>query len=426
MNVRFQILQPSKLRSCAVSTQTPISSKSFNYFKDTKSFYSSMTTSAGLSTSLQADFSLSFTLDSSSKGISGFDRTVTGSDLLIMASVNQTMLNKDCIQRYQLLDQTFLADFQNLPTNIPSPWESGSWIQYDAFLKKHGSHVVTSITYGASISQMAFADTSDSYSERDFQVKSCLALAGPTDVGKLNVSICSGIDKSEITRVSSMSISDNLVVRGGTDETRNQLILERSAELIDKFMNEATTTNTPIKYSFTSVWDLLQGAFVGINQANFIRAVNLEYYFLGYLNYGCDYRTTGGQDLQLFNFTSGANAGTPQYQCTIAPKGCHSDNDCHYKPIWCSCKGASCIALYEVPLDTGSTKTVAQANTDSDWGWQGCDWKKGAAGFKCICRHENKERMVVWSRDNKDAMYHASFRMMEMMEGKKDGTKEEL
>ena len=34
--------------------------------------------------------------------------------------------------------------------------------------------------------------------------------------------------------------------------------------------------------------------------------------------------------------------------------------------------------------------------------------------------------MVVWSRDNKDAMYHASFRMMEMMEGKKDGTKEDL
>lgn len=198
-----------------------------------------MTSTAGLDSSLQSDFSLSFTLDSVSKGISSFKRTVTGNSLLIMAAASQTLLIKDCIINPSYIDENLLTDFAALPEDINSPWQLNSWQLYDAFLKKHGSHVVTAVTYGSSINQMAFADTSDSYSERDFQVKSCLSLAGPTDIGKVNVSMCAGIDQSEITKVSTMTMSDSLVVRGGTQETRNALIKQRTAELIETFMNEA-------------------------------------------------------------------------------------------------------------------------------------------------------------------------------------------
>ena len=411
---------------CSRDSQDYTSSRSFSFFKDTKSFYSTMTSTADLDSSLQSDFSLSFTLDSVSKGISSFKRTVTGNSLLIMAAASQTLLIKDCINSPSHIDQNLLTDFTALPQIINSPWQLNSWQLYDAFLKKHGSHVVTAVTYGSSINQMAFADTSESYSERDFQVKSCLSLAGPTDIGELNVSMCAGIDQSEITKVSTMTMSDSLIVRGGNQATRNELIKHRTAELIETFMNEANETHAPILYTFTSIWDILQGIFAGVDQLNFLRAVNLEYYYLGYLNYGCDYQVYGGQELQKFNFTLSANPSKPEYECTLAPTGCHSDGDCHYKPIWCSCKGQSCVHYKDETLDTGAIKTTAYANTNADWGWHGCDWKPGLAGSKCICRYESKQRCTVWKRDSKNAMYQAHSESLYRMVKNKEGGKEEL
>lgn len=385
-----------------------------------------MTTTAGLDSSLQSDYSLGFTLDSVSKGISSLKRTVTGNSLVIMAAASQTLLNKDCISDSSYIDQTLLKDFSALPQFILSPWELRSWQLYDVFLKKHGSHVVTAITNGSSINQMAFADTSDSYSERDFQVKSCLSLAGPTEIGELNVSMCAGINQNEIIEVSKMTMSDSLVVRGGTQETRNKLIKERTAGLIEKFLNEANETHTPIHYTFTPIWDILQGIFAGVDHDNLLRAVNLEYYFLGYLNYGCKHQVSGGQDLQMFNFTDGANPHSPEYECTLAPIGCHSDSDCHYKPIWCSCKGQSCVHYKDETLNTAAIKTTAYANTGSDWGWHGCYWKSGLAGSVCCCGYESKQRSTVWSRSSKHAMYSAHFKSLHSKANNKEGGKEEL
>lgn len=421
-----QVLKPDMVRKCSKNSQDYSSSRSFSFFKDTKSFYSTITSTAGLTSSLQSDFSLSFTLDSVSKGISSFKRTVTGNSLLIMAAAGQTLLIKDCVNNPSHIDENLLRDFAALPEVIKSPWQLNSWQLYEVFLKKHGSHVVTAVTNGSSINQMAFADTSDSYSERDFQVKSCLSLAGPTDVGELDVSMCAGIDQSEITKVSTMTMSDSLVVRGGTQATRNALIKQRTAELIETFLNEANRTHAPVHYTFTSIWDILQGIFAGVDQSNFLRAVNLEYYYLGYLNYGCDYQLYSGQELQKFDFTSGASPSSPEYECTLAPEGCHSDDDCHYKPIWCSCKGPSCVHYKDKTLDTGAIKTTAYANTNEDWGWHGCDWKPGLAGSVCICRSESKLRSTVWKRDNKNAMYYAHSKSLYLKAKNKEEGKEEL
>lgn len=424
-----KVLKPEMVSKCSKYSRDYSSVRTFTFFKDTKSFYTTLTTTAGLDSSLQSDFSLSFTIDSVSKGISSTKRTVTGNSLLIMAAAGQTLLIKDCISNPSYIDKTLLTDFAALPQSINSPWEKNSWQLYDVFLKKHGSHVVTAVTSGSSINQMAFADTSDSYSERDFQVKSCLSLAGPTDIGELNVSMCAGIDKSEITKVSTMTMSDSLVVRGGTQRTRNALIKQRTAGLIETFLNEANMSHAPIHYTYTSIWDILQGLFAGVDRLNFVRAVNLEYYYLGYLNYGCDYQVFGEQDLhplQKFDFTPGANPSSPEYECTLAPTGCHNDNDCHYKPIWCSCKGQSCVHYKEETLDTGVIKTTAFANTNNDWGWHGCDWKPWLAGSKCICKHESKQRTTVWKRDNKNAMYRAHFKSLHRLADNKEEVKEEL
>lgn len=386
-----------------------VTKRGFNYYKNSGAFYSSVATTYGVGSSLKTDFSLGVTLGAASQSRSAFGRSVTENSLLIEASYGQEMLNKNCLMFEKNFDQEFLNRFRALNDTIRDPWLPRAWKDYDAFLK-HGSHVVTSTLLGSSINQMVFAETVDSYSKRNFKVKSCLSLAGTKDtedIPELGVSVCSGIDKSEISQVSKMSMSDYLTIRGGTAETRNELLKHRTADLIVKFMNEAKATKSAIQYTLTPIWEILQALYVGIDPENFVRAVNLEYYYLGFLNYGCYYKSDGGQDLQKFDFAEGSSAKSPQYECSLAPEGCHSDGDCRSRAVaWCSCRGPSCVRYRDVKLDyTCNEKTTAEINMDADWDWHGCERKY----LHCYCSSPSKRRTPVWRIENKNALYEAHF-----------------
>jgi len=401
-----QVLRSSAVPQCTITAKQDVSSRGFKFYKNTEEFYSSMTTSSGLESSLQTDFSLSQTLDQASENVGGSDRRVTGNSLYFVASYRQEILNKDCLNYGKDFDEKFLDSFQSLPVNIPQPWMDSDWKEYDIFLKKYGSHVFTSISVGSMINQMAFAETSDSYTERDFQVKSCMSLGISSAFG---VSMCSDIDKSEASRVSKMNMRGELVIKGGTTETRNELIKNRTADLIEKFMNEANATNAAIQYTLSATWDILLSLYVGKDNDNFIKAVNLEFYYLGFLNYGCNYQTNGGQDLQMFNLAKGSSPTSPQYECSLAPEGCHRNDDCHVKVFSrCRCYGTSCIKYEEVTLDTGKTKKNAHVNRDDNsLKGHGCSYKSSKA--QCYCTDESKQRTVVWpaKRGSKDVLYKA-------------------
>ena len=104
--------------------------------------------------------------------------------------------------------------------------------------------------------------------------------------------------------------------------------------------------------------------------------------------------------MQKFDYTKNRHQKTsPEFECTLAAEGCHSDSDCHYKPVWCSCRGSSCIHYKKVNQDTGAIKITAYANTDQDWGWQGCDWY--VAGSYCKC-YNHKNQKVVWRMPSRD------------------------
>ena len=398
--------------SCVRVSPVYQSGRYFTFYSDTASFYSSLTTNTHLSAELRSDFSLSTTLNVQSKEISGSEKTVTGNDLVIIAKSVSFSLDKSCIDPSAFTDG-FIRDLNALPTAVSSPWLSSSWRLYDTFLKKYGSHVMMEITTGSEISQSSYASTSSSYSERDFQVKSCIGLAGPTEVGKMNVSLCANVTNEEINTVSSMKMSTTLNLNGGTTTTRNKLLQERTPELIEQFMNEANETAAPIRYKLISVWDLLKQSFIGVSD-DFIRGLNLEYYYRGFLNYGCQYENSGGQDLQKFDFTNTSTKDNPDYECTLAPKGCHNDDDCHYHiGVWCACRGPSCVLYETTTLDTGENKTTAYINADESWGWRGCDWKVWAS--VCECYNTNTERVRVWP-DNAlqlDALYKAHNSMIE-------------
>ena len=229
-----------------------------------------------------------------------------------------------------------------------------------------------------------------------------MKLAGPSNVGKVGVEACANVSKSEMSNATKMNTVDKLVIRGGTKETRNALYKKRTEELIEKLLNEAGESDASVAHSFRSIRDILQSRFE-TGSDNYIRAINLHYYYLGYLNYGCRFKESGDVHIQKFDYTRGSTKDSPEFECSLAAEGCHSDDDCHYKVgIWCSCRGKTCVHYKSVKQDTGISKVTAYANTDEDWGWHGCDWK--VAGFYCDCYNENREtRREVWRMPSRDA-----------------------
>ena len=373
----------------------------FEYYESTKAFYSKLASQAGLDASLESAYSLSATLDTVTKKTGSRNSKVSGISLIAEALSEKIHLDKDCLNDESFeFKKSFMSSLERLPLKITKPWRKNSWRPYHDFLVRYGSHIVTAVLRGVRIKQMSFSRSSKSHSERDFQVKSCVALAGPTSVGKVGVSACANISKSESSKTSDMSTTDKLVIRGGSREIRSQLLHDRSKELIQQLMNEDADKHSSVQHTFRAIWKVLESRFPS-GSPNYVRGLNLQYYYLGFLNYGCKHVKSGKLKIQKFDYSESSNDQYPEFECTLAKEGCHSDDDCHYRPVWCSCRGETCVFYKEEKQDTGIAKETAYANTKENTSWKGCDWK--FFGSWCACYNTNLDRRkVVWSLPNKD------------------------
>ena len=366
-------------------------------YANTESFYRSLTSTTSLSPKLETDFTLGATLDVTTNGISGGERNLSGVSLNDFATYQVCFLESVCISNSKL-NTEFQRDFENLNTNIDHPWFESSWVDYEAFFTKYGSHFISEVGYGARFYQHAFSDARMEYTSRNLTVRACAALAGPAGIGILKIEACEGINKQEIDSVSSLAIYTLLVIRGGTAETRAELYKNRTVDGIAKFMSEANATEMPIEYKFIPIWSLLQERYLGTE--HFSKARNIEAYYLGYGNYGCAYQqilnSTKFDCYQRFEYSPAATSHTPAYQCVIAPEGCHADTDCHmHDAIQCACHGNSCIRHYPITMDTGAVKMMARPNHDAKWGSHGC----GKHFLKCTCDSVDWNYSTVWDQD---------------------------
>ena len=192
-------------------------------------------------------------------------------------------------EKKSTLVEDFLDYLENLPLMVETPWFHNSWKEYRTFLNKYGSHVITSVKSGSRFQQMVFEESSESYSERDFQVKACVSDAGPTSVGELGVSACSNVDINEMSKASKISVNETRFVRGVLRATNSELNNGKvSATLIKKLRKEADKEPSPIQHTFMPISSILQSRFK-LGSKNYIRATNLDYYN-GFLNYGCTYK----------------------------------------------------------------------------------------------------------------------------------------
>ena len=179
------IFEPFKSECFIDETKKIQSSRKFmEYYENSRAFYSSLATQSELDVSLQSSYTLGVSLQVATKSKSSQSNKVSGISLNAVAINEKILVRRGCLEGDEAtLTDRFLADLEDLPVKIEQPWEKSYWEAYNSFLKTYGSHVITSSTLGASFRQMTFAESSESYSERDFEVKSCLSLAGTTPVG---------------------------------------------------------------------------------------------------------------------------------------------------------------------------------------------------------------------------------------------------
>ena len=390
-----RIFDPLSPECLTKKTLTSSSSK-FDYYKNTNALYKSLATESSLSASLTSTFTLGATVSVATKSKSSQKSEVSGISLIKQALAEKIYVNKECLTSAKMstLNKEFMESFSALPLQIKEPWLHNSWKPYSTFLEKYGSHVITSVDFGSRFQQMVFAESSESYSERDFQVRACISAAGPTDVGELGVSACSNVTNSEKSQASKMTVSETRFVRGGLRDTNSALNNGKtSTELIKKLMNEADEAPKPVQHTLMTIWSILQSRFES-GSKNYHRATNLQYYYSGYLDYGCPYSKSGNVEIQKFDYKQPMK-GNPEFVCTLADDGCHNDNDCHYViGVKCACRGKTCVRYHSEKQITGQIKQMAYIN-NHNWMWEGCNWKK--LWIECGCYNKDRnERKVVW------------------------------
>ena len=67
--------------------------------------------------------------------------------------------------------------------------------------------------------------------------------------------------QQEESKASDMNTIDKTIVKGGTKETRNKLMNDKSKELIEQLLNEAGESDASVEHTFRSICDILQSRF---------------------------------------------------------------------------------------------------------------------------------------------------------------------
>ena len=302
----YEILK-SNMKGCIHKVSDPELKIGFLFYEDQQSFYHSLGTEVSIGGNLRNSFTMGATISSTSGDISTTDTKIKGATLDIAAHNREVYIDVGCIYGSELV-QNVTTHFENLPTKIDKPEQDNSWIAYDTFLQTFGSHFVQKAYYGSRLSQYIFSKHSTTYDSRDFNIKACENFEGLANIGKFGVSSCQGFNKSDAETVEHMEVNAKLILKGGTNKPRAALSLERTKELIEKFIEEANIGTLPIRYTYIPIWTLLKTIY--LNTEHLVKAVNLENYYKGYLNFGCPLMKTNNYVVQKFQLS------TPPFQHT--------------------------------------------------------------------------------------------------------------
>ena len=361
-------------------------------FGNTGSFYNYLTSATAMSSELGRDFTMGYTLDKITNGIGGSKREIRGASVEAYSMMSEEYILDNCIGSAKLI-ASLTSAFENLPKSIEKQWLHSQWTTYQIFIEKFGSHFVNRVHYGSSLQQYSFSNASDNYTEWVYNVAACGKLAGYHPVENISLPVCAGITRRDVETVSKLPISSQLILRGGTTQTRADLYANPNNELIEKFLNEANSTHSPIQYKYMPIWELLKRKYYGTE--HHVKAINLEAYYLGFMNFGCDYvQTKNNVELQKFVLSELSTPQYPIYKCTIVPAACQTFDDCHYYTFGCNCYGNSAIGHKIEALNIGEDRTVPYIKTHEGTTCLGC----AAHLFTCYCEAHDLPWDTIWDQ----------------------------
>jgi hypothetical protein len=388
----FEALSPS----CVSADDYKKTDRSDHYYEKTGDFYSYVQVQTKLDATLEGNRTMGVTLSTLYEASSQVSYAVRGLSLDVVSYRKALVLSQDCVNAAPL-SAAMLLEFRQLPAPVPSPESRGSWDRYELFLKKYGSHFVTSAYTGSRLQSYTFSKESSSYSRTDLTARACADVEGTTPWGKASVDACAAASSGTRTKAQSYDMSSKLNLLGGTTATRSKLSNQRTPELVEQFLNEADSADEAIAYEVAPIWALFNARFP--DGADRDRSANLEAYLDGFFNYGCDPRQDGKTVLRRFVQTGSSPAA---YECQRPANGCQSSDDCHIGGAFasqCYCYGSSCIDT--TPADNGNA-TVRHEKAGSTWEGpnKSCYYKPGVT---CGCDGSGTKWKTLWRRGLGDA-----------------------
>ena len=372
------IFNSTQLQKCVVQTSIQDDHNVLEWYKDNKVLYRAVADEAGLSGSYGGSFTLKTSLNSVYSTASWKMTEVKSSSLDYGSYKEIIEINKVCAFNQTMLTGNFFADLVSLPTMINNPSDANQWEQYDLFVKKYGSHVLSKVHLGARLQHFATTESSSSYNESAFMARLCLDVEGTVPGQTFSVTGCSAFSKED--RQSSEEYNMNLAsfIRGGDPNIRAKLQVSLDPTTIEQFIASAQNITNPIQYGFTPLWEVVSQLDVPKSDM-YYRALNMMAYYSGFMEYGCHKRfTAGGYTLQQL-------IELPQdrghFQCQFAKEGCHSDSDCHIGDVTvCYCYGDTCIKNDQYGRPQSQTSKTGSYDDGVN---ESCHYK---VGVHCGCR----------------------------------------
>ena len=340
------------------------------------------------------------------------DLRVVGAGIEISREISSTILHQNCLTSSQL-NEELVRDFRLLPEKIRNPAIATSWLQYDTFLTKYGSHFTKGVFNGNKVLNFVFAKSSYKYSKDQLAAAACLKLQ------EGGLTFCQ-FPEQLYESVKSLITSEYYEVYGGTAGTRlNMTVGEVTSEDLFRFIRSETDEEQHIRITLEPLTSLLKKRFLGTEL--FSRALNLEQYYEGFLVQGCEEKSVGGVPTQRFRLVSTYNS-LPEYRCELAKTGCRSHQDCHLtsSSFWthCYCFGKTCITSTtwrSAQLGTYITRAAQSSLTGSTYEGENmsCHYKFGPS---CECDMNARDRWdQTWPGAGSDfladlAMYRQLYR----------------
>ena len=126
-----------------------------------------------------------------------------------------------------------------------------------------------------------------------------------------------------------METRKSFYARGGTPQKRTQIKSSHTLDDINKFLIDAAGSKSGIEYKMEPIWKLLMRKFGIKSNDDKARAMNLEAYYKGYLDFGCSLKYDDKRKIVLrkFDLIEGSFPTLPKYHCVLQPEGCHSNDD---------------------------------------------------------------------------------------------------